>query len=219
MNSLLWHKLIVSLDLNDKPAIKRVVAALPKVKIFKVGLIPFVLWGPDLLEYLNRRNKKVFLDLKFYDIPHTMAEALKIAMRRKVWGLTVHASNTDEALRHTVKIRGNKKSPLLIGVTQLTSKQTAADEVIFLARRAKQAGLNGVVASAQEVTAIKKELSRDFLVLTPGIRLPTAQGTDDQKRITTFAEAIRNGADYAIVGRPILQNRDYLNNAEAILST
>jgi orotidine-5'-phosphate decarboxylase len=108
---------------------------------------------------------------------------------------------------------------LLIGVTQLTSKRASPGEILTLAHRAKNSGLDGVVASAQEAAAIKQTLGRNFLVLTPGIRLPAGQGTDDQKRVTTFSEAIRNGADYAIVGRPILHSKDYLRNAESILST
>lgn len=219
MDKLPWDKLIVSLDLDNKAAIKKVIGALPKAKIFKVGLVPFVLWGPALIDYLHNKKKKVFLDLKFHDIPNTMSEALKIVMRQKIWGLTVHASNTEEALGHLAKARGNKRLPLLIGVTQLTSTQVLVEDVLLLARKAKHAGLQGVVASAQEAAAIKRKLGSGFLVLTPGIRPSAKRGADDQKRVTTFPEAIRNGADYAIVGRPILQDNNYLKNAENILRT
>jgi len=219
MRELAWPKLIVSLDLTDKSAIKRVIDALPQVKIFKVGLVPFLFWGQPLIDYLNKKKKKVFLDLKFYDIPNTMSQALKLAMRQKLWALTVHAANTEEALACLAKTRGDRKSPLLIGVTQLTSKQALPDEIISLAGKAKKTGLDGVVASAQESAAIKKGLGSGFLVLTPGIRLPAKRGTDDQKRVATFSEAIRNGADYAIVGRPILRDNNYLKNAETILNT
>lgn len=219
MKKLHWNKLIVSLDVDNKNAIKRIVADLPKVTIYKVGLIPFVMGGPELVEFLIKKRKKVFLDLKFYDIPNTMSEALKIVMRLKIWGLTVHASNTEDALQTlaaTAQETGKNK-PLIIGVTQLTSKECSQEEVISLAEKARRAGLSGVVASAREAAALKEKLGKAFLVFTPGVRPAEDKDKDDQKRVTTFSEALQNGADYMIVGRPIIKGPDYKKNAECIL--
>lgn len=220
MNTLHWNKLIVSLDVDKKSAVNRIVEALPKVTIYKIGLIPFIMGGPALVEYLISKRKKVFLDLKFYDIPNTMSEALKIVMKQKIWGLTVHASNTEDALRRLAETAQGvslKNRPLIVGVTQLTSKAAGLSDILPLAQRARDAGLSGVVASAQEAAAIKQKTGKEFLVFTPGIRPAADQGKDDQKRVTTFSEALRNGADYMIVGRPIYKDADYLKNAESVL--
>jgi len=222
MKDLHWDRLIVSLDVDNKPEIKKIVAALPKAKIFKVGLVPFVLWGPPLVDYLQEKNKKVFLDLKFYDIPNTMSQALQIVMKQKIWGLTVHAGNTEDALRHIVRTAQEAlgaKAPLIIGVTQLTSKESSVDEVVLLAQKAVRSGLQGVVASAQEAPALRSALGKECVLITPGIRKKETQGTDDQKRVTTFQEALSRGADYCVVGRPIYKDSHYLDNATSILST
>lgn len=221
MSTLHWDKLIVSLDIDSKPEIRKIIAALPKAKVFKVGLIPFVLWGPALIDYLHEKNKKVFLDLKFYDIPNTMSQALQIVMKQRIWGLTVHASNSEDALRAIVKTAQEalgKKAPLIIGVTQLTSKESSVEEVISLAQKALRSGLQGVVASAQEAPAIRSALGKECVLITPGIRRKEAQGSDDQKRVTTFQEALSRGSDFCVVGRPIYKDSRYLENAKSILS-
>ena len=219
MTSLQWKKLIVSLDTDNKKEIERIVAALPSVRLFKVGLIPFVAFGPSILEFLSKKGKQVFLDLKFYDIPNTMSHALSISAKHNVWGLTVHASNEPEALRALSKAKEKLGvSPLLIGVTQLTSAEASLKRVLELAQRAKDAGFDGVVASAHEAEKIKKKTSSGFLVLCPGIR-PKGNKKDDQRRAATFSYAVKNKADYAIVGRPIVGTRAYSENAERILTS
>jgi orotidine-5'-phosphate decarboxylase len=185
----------------------------------KVGKELFVAAGPAVVDALQSRGFEVFLDLKFHDIPNTVAGACRAAARLGVWMLNVHASGGEammRAARDAVAIAS--RPPILIAVTILTSLSdadlgavgyggTVIANVDRLARLAAASGLDGVVCSAQEAAALRTALGGQFTLVTPGIRLPGA-ARDDQARVLTPAEAVRQGAHYLVIGRPITQAPD-----------
>jgi orotidine-5'-phosphate decarboxylase len=185
----------------------------------KVGFELFTSAGPAVVGKLVERGFDVFLDLKFHDIPHTVASACAAAARLGVWMLNVHASGGQRMLvaaREAIEQSGRR--PLLIGVTVLTSQTTEdlldvgcsspADEQVFrLARLVRECGLDGVVCSAREAAALRAEHGAEFCLVTPGIR-PIGSSKDDQQRIVTPADAMRAGAHYLVIGRPITQAPD-----------
>jgi orotidine-5'-phosphate decarboxylase len=218
-------QLIVALDFETFERARQVIDELvDTVDIFKVGSQMFTAYGPFITRYLQSKGKKVFLDLKFHDIPNTVASAVKSAVGLSVspthdpdfaplFMLTVHTCGGKEMLEAALQAAEAQAKalglarPLIVGVTVLTS--TAKDAnlenlVLERARLAKQAGLDGVVASVEETAAIRKELGKDFLIVTPGIR-PTDASLHDQKRVATPAAAIVSGSDFLVVGRPIIQ--------------
>ena len=171
--------------------------------------------------FINR-GVDIFLDLKLYDIPNTMAKAAAVIAELGCWAFTVHLQAGDEALGavkeaviNTAK-RLNKPKSLILGVSVLTSTVATPDEVKSLVKRADSLGLDGVIASANEVKAIKQTFTK-LKVITPGIR-NSSDSRGDQKRVATAKEAIANGADYIVVGRPIIEKSDYLAAAEEILA-
>ena len=215
----LREKIIIALDTATKEEALRLIAELEEVQIFKVGMELFTAEGSALLDELVRRKKKPFLDLKFHDIPNTVAGAVRSAVRNGAAMLTLHTSGGVEMMRRASEAAQEEASrqamprPLLLGVTVLTSLKdsdleeigfpaAARNQVLRLAGLAKTAGLDGVVSSPQEIEMIKQELGRDFLVVTPGIR-PAGTEAHDQRRFMTPSEAIRLGADYLVIGRPI----------------
>ncbi len=217
-----WNKLIVALDLESKRKIKRVVNNLyPRVKIFKIGLIGYTLCGPEIVSWIIKKGGKVFLDLKLYDIPHTISTAAKVMTRMGVWAFTVHIKAGKEALvslKEDVAREAKEKKltrPLIIGVTELTSQQARVSAVLRLAQVAYESGLDGVVCSVWEAEEIKKRFA--LKVFCPGIRKGTV--ADDQKRVATVKEAQKKGVDYFIAGRPIVTARDYLTAAEELLES
>jgi len=202
---------------------------------FKVGSRLFTSEGPDLVRRLVSSGAPVFLDLKFHDIPNTVAQAVEAAVSTGVWMLNVHASGgvpmMQAAARAAAETAGKegRRRPIVIGVTVLTSMDHEAlravgverpvlDQVLALARMAQLAGLQGVVASAQETPAIREACGPDFQIVTPGIRGASA-GTErnDQSRTMGPADAIRAGASYIVVGRPIIAAQDPRAAAEAIV--
>lgn len=213
------EKIIIALDVGTKEEALALTSRLKDAAVFKIGLELFTAEGPHLLEEISRQGKKVFLDLKYHDIPNTVAGAVRSASRHGVFMLTLHTSGGKEMMAAAAKAakeeaagRG-KSRPFLLGVTILTSLKddelrevgygaSLADQVLRLAALAQAAGLDGVVCSPQEIEIIKKACGREFLVVTPGIRPPWA-AAQDQKRIMTPTEAIRKGADYLVIGRPI----------------
>lgn len=214
------NRLIIALDVNSFDKAKKLVDKLvPYADIFKVGAELFTASGPKIIDYINRKRKKVFLDLKFFDIPNTARRATIAAAKQKVFMLTLHVVGGFNMLKEAQSaLRDKKRRPFLIGVTVLTSKATksATKEVLKLARLAKRAGLDGVVCSADETNEVKEACGKKFLVVNPGIR-PLWAKRDDQKRIVTPEEAIKNGVDFIVVGRPITRAKNPALAAKKIL--
>jgi len=220
-------KLIVALDTDKLEIAAQLIDKLsPVVKIFKVGSQLFTACGPQVVRLVAGRGAKVFLDLKFCDIPNTVAKAVKSAKDLGVYMLTVHTLGGREMLRAAVKSAGSN-GPIILGVTLLTSldkkdlegfgiKELVANEVTSLAKMAKEEGLNGIICSAREIGSIRKSLGKDIIIVTPGIR-PKDYIADDQKRIMQAKEAIAAGADYLVVGRPITQESDPFAAAARII--
>jgi len=217
-----WEKLIVALDLQEKLKNERVVEALISKGVkFKIGSIAFTKFGPDFIKGFTSQGIDIFLDLKLYDIPNTMAQTASVITALGCWAFTVHLYSGGEALAavagavaDTAK-KLNKKPPLILGVTVLTSFETTRKEINNLVKRANHAGLDGVIASAHDAKEIKKTFPK-LKVITPGIRnLSHFKG--DQKRVATASLAFANGVDYIVVGRPIITKDDYLKAAEEIL--
>ena len=209
-------KIIVALDFaSSSRAVSFIDSLDPKLCRLKIGKELFTAAGPSLVETMIRREFDVFLDLKFHDIPNTVANAVRVAADLGVWMLNVHTSGGStmmKAAKDALLSCGGRK-PILIGVTVLTSISTSEleeiginddlrDHVANLARLAYDSGLDGVVCSAEEARLLRDSLPPDFILVTPGIRRDQdAKG--DQKRVITPSEAIRNGSDYLVVGRPI----------------
>lgn len=204
------NKLIIALDVNSFDKAKKLVDKLsPYVNIFKVGNELFTSCGPEIINYINKKRKKAFLDLKFFDIPNTVEKATLAAARHKIFMLTLHITGGFDMLKKAKNALKGKKRPLLIGVTVLTSKKgkNTAKEVIKLARIAKKAKLDGVVCSAKETKRVKKACGKKFIVVNPGIR-PSWAKVDDQKRVTTPEQAIKDGVDFIVIGRPITKTKN-----------
>lgn len=211
-------KVIVALDFDCKRQALNLVSQLDQSQCkLKVGKEMFTYFGPDFVKELVRREFDVFLDLKFHDIPNTVAKACLAAADLGVWMVNVHASGGPEMMEKAnnalAKFDGN--SPKLIAVTVLTSMDqtqlnsigingTPEQHVVKLASMAKQCGLDGVVCSAQEAPVLRQQLGNDFLLVTPGIR-PIGSNQGDQKRIMTPPDAIIAGVSYMVIGRPITQ--------------
>jgi orotidine-5'-phosphate decarboxylase len=228
-------KVLVALDVESRGDALRLSETLRgAVGGFKIGSRLFTAEGPGMVRTLTERGDRVFLDLKFHDIPNTVATAVAAATGFGVWMVNVHAGGgtammraAHEAAQETAARRGTAP-PLVIAVTVLTSMNPAAlretgivielqDQVLRLAELAKEAGLDGVVASPRETHAIRARCGAGFTIVTPGIRGGTAAAPkDDQERTMTPAEAIGAGASYLVVGRPIIAAVDPRQAAEAI---
>ena len=214
-------KLIVALDTSDLETAKRLIDELrDHTGMFKVGLELFTHSGTKVFELIEKEEIKVFFDGKFMDIPNTVARAAANIAAQKIAMLNIHASGglaMMKAAAEAVRDQADKskiEKPILIAVTVLTSVDADAlknelsvgipveDHVVKLATLTKQAGLDGVVASAREAQLIRTALGPDFIIVTPGIR-PAWASTDDQARIVTPSQAVMNGSDYLVVGRPI----------------
>jgi len=215
-------KVIVALDFADAAAALALVARLdPALCRLKVGKELFTAAGPDLVRVLVARGYEVFLDLKFHDIPHTVAAACRAAAGLGVWMLNVHASGGRRMLTAAREALADlSQRPLLIAVTVLTSMSAEdlgevgitaapADQVLRLARLTQDCELDGVVCSAQEAALLRAELGADFRRVTPGIR-PAGAETGDQRRVMTPAEALRAGSTDLVIGRPITAAADPL---------
>jgi orotidine-5'-phosphate decarboxylase len=228
-------KLLVALDVESGARALELASTLRSVAGgFKIGSRLFTLEGPSLVRRLADSGARVFLDLKFHDIPNTVAQAVESAVQTGAWMVNVHASGGAEMMyaaadagRKTAA-RLNQPPPLLIAVTVLTSmddqalresgvSRSVADQVIHLARLTQLAGLDGVVASAQEAASIRATCGNTFTIVTPGIRGASAGVVrNDQSRTMGPAEAVQAGASYIVVGRPIIAATDPLKAAESI---
>ncbi|MBQ8976681.1 MAG: orotidine-5'-phosphate decarboxylase [Succinivibrionaceae bacterium] len=209
-------KVIVALDYNqESDALKFVDSVDPSLCRLKVGKEMFTYFGPAFVKKLIERRFEVFLDLKFHDIPNTVASAVRAAAELGVWMVNVHASGGAKmmtAAREILEPYGSD-APLLTAVTVLTSmdqEQLAAvgierqvrDQVCLLAQLAGKCGLDGVVCSAQEAPMLRQIMGKDFLLVTPGIR-PLNAAVGDQSRVVTPKQAVLNGSSYLVIGRPI----------------
>ncbi|MBE1301094.1 MAG: orotidine-5'-phosphate decarboxylase [Alteromonadaceae bacterium] len=216
-------KVIVALDYNDKnDALAFVGQIEPDLCKLKVGKEMFTLFGPDFVKHLVAKGFDVFLDLKFHDIPNTVAKACAAAAELGVWMVNVHASGGEKmmvAAKEALQPYGENR-PKLIAVTVLTSMDAeqlsktgihVAPQlhVMHLANLTKAAGLDGVVCSAQEAEILKREISNEFCLVTPGIR-PVGSAMGDQSRVMTPEQAVKAGVDYMVIGRPITQADDPL---------
>ena len=221
-------KIVIALDYaNAQEALNFVDQLDPTLCRLKVGKELFTAAGPQLVEALAAKGFGVFLDLKFHDIPTTVAKACEAASRLGVWMLNVHASGGSammEAAREGVERSGQK--PILIAVTVLTSMNqqmlnevgvagSVADQVLNLAALTQKSGLDGVVCSAQEAPAIRKVLGDKFCLVTPGIR-PSDAALDDQSRVVTPSQALTLGSSYLVIGRPITQSQNPLETLRKI---
>lgn len=229
------EKLIVALDVDSADRALAVFDQLREtVGMFKIGSQLFTAAGPDIVRHIVARGGRVFLDLKFHDIPNTVAAAGIEAARLGVSIFNVHAAGGTEMMKRTADAvattaaQEGLQKPSVIAVTLLTSLDKDALQSVGImaepdvlvsafARAAAGSGLDGVVASAREIRIVREAVSRpDFLIVTPGIR-SARDASDDQKRTMSAAEAIRTGADYLVVGRPILNAEDPKQAAQSIL--
>jgi len=229
-------RLIVAMDYPEAESCLTMARCLdPKLCRLKVGKEMFTRSGPQLVKDLQALGFDIFLDLKFHDIPNTVAGAVKAAAELGVWMVNVHASGGERMMRAAREaldsVTGPK--PLLVGVTVLTSmteeelrssgvEREPLAQVLHLAEQSHQAGLDGVVCSAQEAAALREHLGPDFCLVTPGIRpetrgiRPEASADDDQRRTLTPREAIVAGSHYLVIGRPITQASDPVAACRAI---
>ncbi len=216
------EKIIVALDVSNKEEALSLVRQLKDTKIFKVGLQLFTAEGPPLIQNLHELGKKVFLDLKLHDIPNTVAGAVRMGVRMGIHMMTLHASGGKEMMAGAACAakeeaeRLGQGAPLLLAVTVLTSLKDeqlkdigipadTKSQVLNLAGLAHQSGIEGIVCSPKEIEAIKRTYKKDLTVVAPGIR-PKWAAAQDQKRILTPAQAVQKGADYLVIGRPIIQS-------------
>lgn len=214
-------KVVVALDFDKKQdALSFVDKIQPTDARLKVGKEMFTYFGPEFVKQLTGKGFDVFLDLKFHDIPNTVAKAVTAAADLGVWMVNVHASGGSQMMTKAKQALDNygDDAPLLIAVTVLTSmgqedlhglgiNKTPAEQVNFLANLTKQSGLDGVVCSAWEAEQLKSDLGKEFKLITPGIR-PAGSAQDDQQRIMTPKQAIDVGVDYLVIGRPITKAVD-----------
>jgi orotidine-5'-phosphate decarboxylase len=230
------NKLIIALDVETAGEARKLFSLLgtQQAGMFKVGSQLFTAAGPDFVREIVAKGGRVFLDLKFHDIPNTVAAACREAVRLGVSLFNVHAAGGSEMMRRAVEAtaetsaREGIEKPDLIAVTVLTSANTASlreigianeveAQVKMLAGLAAASGMDGVVASPHEIAPIRSIVTREkFLLVTPGVR-PAAAAHDDQKRVMTPAEAVRAGADYIVIGRAILKAPDPLRAVQEIV--
>jgi orotidine-5'-phosphate decarboxylase len=222
---------IVALDYDDLSAAKSLVSQLsPELCRLKVGKEMFTLFGPDWVRYLVGEGFDVFLDLKFHDIPNTVAKAVSAASKLGVWMVNVHASGGADMIAAAKNAaQSANQSPLLTAVTVLTSMDERqflpvyastdiSGKVCDLALLAQDAGADGVVCSAKEAEMLRQRLNQDFCLVTPGIR-PAGTGLDDQKRVMTPSQAVQAGVDYLVIGRPITQSLFPSNALTAVIES
>ncbi len=230
------EKIIVALDVNSAGKARAIIAELrEEVGAFKIGLQLFTSAGASFVREIVDSGIKVFLDMKFHDIPNTVAQASIEAARLGVWMFNVHALGGSEMMRMTTENvreicdKENLPMPKIIGVTVLTSanqetlrevgiEKEINSEVVNLANLSARCGLDGVVASPREIKLIRENVAeKSFLIVTPGIR-PNFATNDDQKRVTTFRAALDNGSDYVVIGRPITASPKRLEAVAEILA-
>ena len=229
------ERIIIALDVENAADARDIIEEIRgSVGAFKIGLQLFTAEGPAFVRELTRSGLKIFLDLKFHDIPNTVAKASIEATRLGVWMFNVHTLGGPEMLRRAAEevgsacVRENLERPNIIGVTVLTSSDSSTlsavgidpdigTEVERLAATAQACGLDGVVASPNEASLVRRTVNaKEFLVVTPGVR-PLNATSDDQKRVMTSGEAVREGADYLVIGRPVTGANDKASVIKSII--
>jgi len=222
------QRLIVALDVSTAAAAQKIVAAVGDSALtYKVGLQLYTAEGPQVVRDLVASGRRVFLDLKYHDIPNTVGAAVAEAAKLNVSMLTVHAAGSGKMLRAAVEAAKARSGLIVLAVTVLTSldandlektgvRGTVEDSVVRLATIALANGCHGVVTSAREASTLRSELGDRFALVTPGVR-PAGSSVDDQVRVVTPAEAIASGASHIVVGRPITEAADPAAEARAIL--
>jgi orotidine-5'-phosphate decarboxylase len=225
----LRQRLIVALDVSTAAAARKIVMAVgDAAPTYKVGMQLYTAEGPQVVRDLVASGRRVFLDLKYHDIPHTVGAAVREAAQLGASMLTVHAAGGGKMLRAAVEAVRSNPQLMVLAVTVLTSMEVndldkigirgnVVDSVLRLARMALAEGCHGVVTSAREVPTLRVKLGEDFAIVVPGVR-PAGSGHGDQVRVATPAEAIAAGASYIVVGRPITEAADPLAEAYAILA-
>lgn len=228
-------KIILAVDVDNFEDVKTLVHDLKDyVGMFKVGKQLFTSFGPKVVDYIHKEGSKIFLDLKYHDIPNTVAKAGVAASQLGVSMFNVHTLGGKDMMKKVADevreeaLKNNREKPIVLGVTILTSitQEVLLNElkinekidkyITYLACMAKESGLDGVVCSPKEIEMIKNACGKEFKVVTPGVR-PTWASKDDQKRITTPKDAINLGADYMVIGRPITAAKDKIEAAKKIL--
>jgi len=222
------QRLIVALDVSSAAAAQKIVSAVgDSACTYKVGMQLYTAEGPQVVRELIASGRRVFLDLKYHDIPNTVGAAVSEAAKLGVSMLTVHAAGSGKMLRAAVEAARVNPELLVLAVTVLTSldasdlekigvRGSVEDSVVRLATIALANGCQGIVASAREASTLRAELGHDFAIVTPGVR-PAGSSVGDQVRVVTPAEAIASGATYIVVGRPITEAPDPAAEARAIL--
>ena len=234
-NKAASDKLIFALDANSyEEALSWVELLSGHVGMFKVGKELFTAVGPKIIESIKKRGQRVFLDLKFHDIPNTVARAAEASVRLNVDMFNVHASGGSQMIKETVSAawacadKLGTARPILLAVTVLTSlnnsdlaeigfQKNTKELVLHLAKLAHTAGASGVVASAQDIALLRENFGNKFVIVTPGIRSAGATKKDDQKRTLSAYEAVKTGADYIVVGRPIRAAQEPLEACRQIV--
>jgi len=219
--------IIVALDLEHDLALGLAKSLDPNNCRLKVGSQLFTSVGPRVIEELSALGFDIFLDLKFHDIPNTVAQSVKAAANLGVWMINVHTSGGSSMMRAAKEATtGLMDPPLIIGVTMLTSLsekdvnelgiQDISNQVVSLASLAKKNSLDGIVCSPNDVGSVKELLGKDFVTVTPGIRSSNSS-KDDQSRVSTARNAIENGSDYIVIGRPITQSDNPVKSLDSII--
>ncbi len=215
--------LIVALDVEtDQEALRLVRELKPQVDLFKVGPVLFLKYGGALLSQIRALGAEIFLDMKFHDIPSVVAKAIARAGEWGVYSATLHTCGGKGMMKEAAAVT---KRPKLWGVTVLTSldekdlerlgiTRSIQDQTLMLATAAAECGLEGVISSVREALAIKNACGKSFQVVTPGIRL--AKASDDQKRVETPLEAVRQGVDFFVMGRPVIESRSPMETVQEI---
>jgi orotidine-5'-phosphate decarboxylase len=234
-NKAARDKLIFALDTNNyEEALSWVELLSGHVGMFKVGKELFTAVGPKIIESIKKRGQKVFLDLKYHDIPNTVARAAEASVRLNVDMFNVHASGGSQMIKETVSAaracadKLGTARPILLAVTVLTSlnnsdlteigfQKNTKELVLQLAKLAHTAGASGVVASAQDIALLRENFGDKFVIVTPGIRSARTTTKDDQKRTLSAYEAVKAGADYLVVGRPIRTAQEPLESCRQIV--
>jgi orotidine-5'-phosphate decarboxylase len=205
-------KTILALDVYDLQKAENLVKETsPYIDVYKVGPILFLQAGKEIIKIIKDNGKEVFLDLKFHDIPTTVKRSVESVRELGVFSLTVHSIGGEEMLKAAASVENR---PKIWAVTVLTSQISMTEEILRRAKLTKTCGIDGVISSPLEISLIKKECGKEFNVVTPGIRL--TKTNDDQKRVATPETAIKEGADFIVIGRPILEAENPIEVAKNI---